>query len=421
MNKKNVIPVVFCFNDNYMLGAYITIFSMLENANKSTKYEIYIIYSELSKENMEKLNAFKDIYNIKINYINVGNDFNNAHTIHYISKETYYRLLIPWLIKDIDKILYLDCDLIIDGDLQDLYNLDIQDSLIAGSIATSFILTVEKVYPNFFDNLGVNKLQYINAGILIINSKKFREMNLLDLLLNESKKEYHFSDQDILNIVCKNKKYIFNPKYNNCCYSLNFFDNKYSDFIDINDFKDYYFDPIIFHYVGEHKPWDYYYPNSEAHNLWWKYYKKSPIFSKTYFDNKVKEFLLQRRIIENNKEGEIDLKLEIENLRLNCNWFNIFGISNNNEYLRITLFGIKFTFKINKDIVNKLAWWIPIRKLRDNFRNKFFDNFIGGGVNKGRIFVDIIEKIKNVKRHCNINCSVAFLFGLISFNESGDI
>ena len=62
---------------------------------------------------------------------------------------------------------------------------------------------------------------------------------------------------------------------------------------------------------------------------------------------------------------------EIEKLRLNSNWWTLFGISNNSEYLRLTLFGIKFTFKINKDIINKLAWWIPIRKWRDNFRNKF--------------------------------------------------
>ena len=99
----------------------------------------------------------------------------------------------------------------------------------------------------------------------------------------------------------------------------------------------------------------------------------------------------------------------IENLKLNCNWWTLFGISNNSEYLRLTLFGIKFTFKINKTIVNNLAWWIPVRKWRDNFRSRFFDNFIGG-VNKGRIFVYVIEKIINVKRHCNNNCSVAFLF-----------
>ena len=61
----------------------------------------------------------------------------------------------------------------------------------------------------------------------------------------------------------------------------------------------------------------------------------------------------------------------IENLKLNCNWFNIFGISNNSEYLRLTLFGVKFTFRINEDIINSLSWWIPVRKLRDKFRNKF--------------------------------------------------
>ena len=104
------------------------------------------------------------------------------------------------------------------------------------------------------------------------------------------------------------------------------------------------------------------------------------------------------------------LRLKNEELKLNCNWFSLFGISNNSEYLRLTLFGIKFTFRVNENIINKLAWWIPIRKLRDNFRNKFFDNFIGGGVNKGKIFIYVIEKIINVKRHCNNNCSVAFLF-----------
>lgn len=65
-----------------------------------------------------------------------------------------------------------------------------------------------------------------------------------------------------------------------------------------------------------------------------------------------------------------DSKL-IDQLKLNSNWLTIFGISNNSEYLRLTLFGIKFTFRINEDIINKLAWWIPVRKWRDNFRNKF--------------------------------------------------
>ena len=85
-----------------------------------------------------------------------------------------------------------------------------------------------------------------------------------------------------------------------------------------------------------------------------------------------------------NREHKND---EVEKLKLNSNWWTLFGISNNSEYLRLTLFGIKFSFKMNKEKVDKLAWWIPIRKWRDNFRNKFFDNFIGGGVNNGFKFL----------------------------------
>ena len=62
---------------------------------------------------------------------------------------------------------------------------------------------------------------------------------------------------------------------------------------------------------------------------------------------------------------------KIEKLMLNCNWFNLFGISNNSEYLRLTLFGIKFSIKMNKEKVDKIAWFIPVRKWRDNFRNRF--------------------------------------------------
>ena len=94
---------------------------------------------------------------------------------------------------------------------------------------------------------------------------------------------------------------------------------------------------------------------------------------------------LERKLSLKNKETISNN--DYQKLRLNCNWWTLFGISNNNEYLRLTLFGIKFTFKINKEIINNLAWWIPIRKLRDNFRNKFFDNFIGGGVNNGFKFL----------------------------------
>ena len=76
-----------------------------------------------------------------------------------------------------------------------------------------------------------------------------------------------------------------------------------------------------------------------------------------------------------NLENQLNIRKytndEVEKLKLNSNWWTLFGISNNSEYLRLTLFGIKFSIKMNKEKVDKLAWWIPIRKLRSRFREKF--------------------------------------------------
>ena len=79
----------------------------------------------------------------------------------------------------------------------------------------------------------------------------------------------------------------------------------------------------------------------------------------------------------NNELNYINNK--IEKLKLNLNLFSIlsifgiqlFSISNNTNYLRLTVLGIKLTFKVNEESINKISWWIPIRSLRNNFRGKF--------------------------------------------------
>lgn len=88
---------------------------------------------------------------------------------------------------------------------------------------------------------------------------------------------------------------------------------------------------------------------------------------------------LDLKLKETNNEIN-DLKKNINEIKENKNWIKLFGIYNTNEYLIFYLFGIKITFKMNENRINNLAWWIPVRKLRDNFRNKFYDKFIRGGV-----------------------------------------
>ena len=86
--------------------------------------------------------------------------------------------------------------------------------------------------------------------------------------------------------------------------------------------------------------------------------------------NETIALLNSKIIVQNNKT---------EKLRLNINWFSLlsilgihlFAISNNSNYIRLTILGIKLTFKVNENTINKIAWWIPVKKLRDNLRYKF--------------------------------------------------
>ena len=77
-------------------------------------------------------------------------------------------------------------------------------------------------------------------------------------------------------------------------------------------------------------------------------------------------------LIEENTEKDIRINdlLKLHNEKQN--WIKLFGIYNTKDYLIFYLFGIKISIKMNEERVNKLAWWIPIRKWRDGFRDKFF-------------------------------------------------
>ena len=130
-------------------------------------------------------------------------------------------------------------------------------------------------------------------------------------------------------------------------------------------------------------PWKYllsYQDISIITNFLYKHYDKKFV---ELFKNISLFYNNERRITYNNvtdiynnlyasKNNEMISNKDYQKLRLNSNWFTLFGISNNDKYLRITLFGIKFSIKMNKERIDKLAWWIPVRKWRDNFRNKFF-------------------------------------------------
>jgi len=130
---------------------------------------------------------------------------------HY-SIEMYYRLLIPEILFHYDKVLYLDCDIIVLSDISKLYKTSLDGYVLAGVSNFSDISMsayIENVLKLKIDN-------YINSGVLLFNNKEFIESKIKErcfMLIKECKK-YVCPDQDVINIACKDRILLVDDGWN---------------------------------------------------------------------------------------------------------------------------------------------------------------------------------------------------------------
>ncbi|MCR8916922.1 glycosyltransferase family 8 protein [Bacteroides sp. ET225] len=290
VKDMNIIPIAFAFDNNLSFPACICISSLLMNANPNTFYDIFILHSqkeELDKKYLKKIPQYYT--NCKIHYRQVDNTFDLAFEIRGITTPAYYRLLIPELIQEYDKIIYSDVDVIFRNDLSNFYfETDLDDYYVAGVKSLSH-LYCEKYYSKKLHLIPQN---IIYSGNIIFNSKKIRECHLISQFKELAKNNYTFQDMDILNIACKDKIKYLSPEFCLTTYILESI--IYHKNAVLNIWKQTDIDKAlqcgVIHYNGQ-KPWKGYCVNFD---IWWEYYRKSPFFDeKFYFDffyNKLNEF-----------------------------------------------------------------------------------------------------------------------------------
>lgn len=278
----NRIPIVFAFDDNLILPACVCISSLMMHAKEDTFYDIFILHSKRNLLRREQLDRIPICYpQCKIQYRTVDDTFDNAFEIREITTPAYYRLLIPELIPEYDKIIYSDVDVIFRSDLSYIYiNTDLQDNYVAGVNSLSHLVPE---YKSYFENMGRNPNCIIYSGNILLNSRKIKENGLIQRFRDLSHNKYKFQDMDILNIACEGKIEYLNPDF--CVTTI------------ISQWAVYNRDKLrlfwsdesinkalsegIVHYNGQ-KPWKQYCINFD---IWWEYYRKSPFFdAKYYFD-----------------------------------------------------------------------------------------------------------------------------------------
>lgn len=297
----NIVPIAFAFDNNLILPACVCISSLMMNAKEDTFYDIFILHSAhvaLEKEKLDKLTQYYK--NCRIQYRQVDNTFDSAFEIRGITTSTYYRLLIPDLISEYDKIIYSDVDVIFRSDLSNIYfSTDLHDSYVAGVNALIPFIPDMRMY--YLKMKKVEMKGIIYAGNIILNSKKIREDNIIDQFKRLAKLSFRFQDLDILNIVCQNKIIYLKPEFCVTTYFLEFsVRNKkiLQQYWADNDIELALQNGIV-HYNGQ-KPWKQYSINFD---IWWEYYRKSPFFDeKFYFDffysklNELDQLSLWKRI-----------------------------------------------------------------------------------------------------------------------------
>jgi len=259
------IPIFFASNDKYVPYLDVAILSIMEHASKENRYEITILKSDISDENQKKLKKHNR-ENFQINFFDVKEVIEPVRKtlpdMFYYTLAAYYRLFIETAFPQYDKVIYLDCDIVVKADIAELYDQEIGDNLIAGVCEQNTWRSPEFTY--YVDNmLGIDPKTYFNSGVMLMNLKEFRKFGVqkrfLDMLV-----KYNFDclapDQEYLNVICHDRvKYLPNGW------------NKQS-----------FPEPPegelkICHYALANKPW--HYSDTINGQYFWEYAKKSEFYN----------------------------------------------------------------------------------------------------------------------------------------------
>ena len=252
--QKNIINIVYALDNKYIDYLYTSLITLFENSNKNTIYKIYIqVSSNFTTTNKNLIYSLeKRYFNCIITFIDMKNEYRTA-VRGCLDISTYYRLKLPRLIKNINRIIHIDSDSIIIKDLTELFTLNFEQKYILGRLD---MITDE------LDILGIKTKTYINCGVILMDLYSLRKFNYTDkfdeyVTKHNNARYLNHHDQTCINYVCHDKIGIFRPKYHMWPFlgteEIINFNKKLRTHYDIQEFIEDYYDPFIVHFPGDYK------------------------------------------------------------------------------------------------------------------------------------------------------------------------
>ena len=372
--EKIEIPMMFCFDNNYVIPAAVAFYSLLENANKNYFYKLYVLHTDISvknqkklKENIKEFSEFSELI-----FVNMGNRFEDLwdtiSTKGHFSKEVMYKVLVASIFPNYEKIIVSDVDVVFLNDIsQSYFDLDVnEDYYLSGVKMIGKMQWYLDQYLDRFSKEEVEKLGGFCGGYIIFNLKKLREDNMEAKFVECFQKEcnrINQMEQDILNLCCYPKTKKMPLRYLTCSYMWDKYKSEEDECTDSNytqeEIKDAMTNTVQLHYATSVKPWKD--VDCAKSDIWFKYIVKTN-FLKDYLNelpdkivihqdrlNKIKEEI-KKEVVSNNKNSQYSLKSKVKRKFGNTKIFRIFRYIKNNP---LFLFMPSFYQKLYKKIKDK--------------------------------------------------------------------
>ena len=280
MNKLQTdekINIACTVDDNYVKYAIVMLASLFEN-NRDRNFNVFIVHNNLTKDKTIKVQAFFRKYKHKLNLLDITPFLSylpiNTPVTHHVTIATYFRLFLPVVLPlEIQKVLFLDPDIIIRKDIYPLWKIDITHY--------SHAAVLNPKSREYFATLTASpdKVDYFNAGVILINLHYWRTSNVLKQgcqIINQYSENLKFWDQDVLNILFKSKWLRISSTWN-ATYGIFMEDLNINELMPGEDLDNLRSDPAIVHFAGAgiSKPW-HYYCDRPFKDLYRKYLQHTP-------------------------------------------------------------------------------------------------------------------------------------------------
>lgn len=249
-----MIHIACCSNEKLapMFGVVMT--SVGINV-KSDDVMMYLLHNGLKDKTIKRLNKIAERFHIALELMEINasllKDCPTNKKLHYADIMMYARFLLPSMLPDLDKVIYLDCDLIVNSDLKDLWNFDVNGVAVA--------MAPDHLYKDAttLERLKMTNGEYLNSGVIVMNLEYWRKHDVQNRVLTfieENGMNLIYFDQDALNVTLQNERRKLPLKYDCTPYHLlRNLDNFPSEIHE--EIRKARITPTIFHYMGPTKPW----------------------------------------------------------------------------------------------------------------------------------------------------------------------